>query len=167
MEAVAAAEAVAPPAARRAGPAVDDFVTGVLAHDRAFLGRTITLIESRNPAHQRTANEILLKLLPHAGGAYRIGITGVPGVGKSTFIEAFGCNLTRQGLKVAVLAVDPTSPLSGGSILGDKTRMVNLSTEENAFIRPSPSGGTLGGVTRTTRQTIVACEAAGFDVILI
>ncbi|MBK8176249.1 MAG: methylmalonyl Co-A mutase-associated GTPase MeaB [Rhodospirillales bacterium] len=142
-------------------------VAGVLAGDRAMLGRAITFIESRNPNHQRLAAEISLRLLPHSGNAFRIGITGVPGVGKSTFVEAFGCNLCREGRKVAVLAVDPTSPLSGGSILGDKTRMANLSVEDNAFIRPSPSGGTLGGVTRTTRQTMVVCEAAGFDVILI
>ncbi len=167
VTAVAAAEAAARPPVRAVAPSVDDYVAGVLAHNRAFLGRTITLIESRNLNHQRLANEILLKLLPHAGRAFRIGITGVPGVGKSTFIEAFGTNLIKQGLKVAVLAVDPTSPLSGGSILGDKTRMVSLSTQQNAFIRPSPSGGTLGGVTRTTRQTMVVCEAAGFDVILV
>jgi LAO/AO transport system kinase len=142
-------------------------VAGVLSGDRAMLGRAITMIESRNRKHQRIAAEISLKLFPHSGNAYRIGITGVPGVGKSTFIEAFGCNLIKTGKKVAVLAVDPTSPLSGGSILGDKTRMANLSLQENAFIRPSPSGGTLGGVTRTTRQTIVVCEAAGFDVILV
>jgi GTPase len=158
-----------PPPARasRARPSVDDLVAGVLSGDRAMLGRAITMIESRNRNHQRIAAEISLKLFPHSGNAYRIGITGVPGVGKSTFIEAFGCNLIKAGKKVAVLAVDPTSPLSGGSILGDKTRMANLSLQENAFIRPSPSGGTLGGVTRTTRQTIVVCEAAGFDVILV
>lgn len=148
-------------------PDVDTLAAGVLAGDRSILGRAITLIESRNPAHQRLSAELSLKLFPHSGKAFRIGITGVPGVGKSTFIEAFGCNLINAGMRVAVLAVDPTSPLTGGSILGDKTRMANLSVEENAFIRPSPSGGTLGGVTRTTRQTIVACEAAGFDVILV
>lgn len=165
---VAAAEAAARPQLRGvARPGVDDYVAGVLAQDRAFLGRAITLIESKSPRHQQIANEIILKLLPHSGKAFRIGVTGVPGVGKSTFIEAFGCNLIEQGLKVAVLAVDPTSPVSGGSILGDKTRMVNLCTQDNAFIRPSPSGGTLGGVTRTTRQTMVACEAAGYDIILV
>jgi LAO/AO transport system ATPase len=165
---VAAAEADARPQLRGAArPGVDDYVAGVLAQDRAFLGRAITLIESKSPRHQQTANEIILQLLPHSGKAFRVGITGVPGVGKSTFIEAFGCNLIEHGLKVAVLAVDPTSPVSGGSILGDKTRMVNLCTQDNAFIRPSPSGGTLGGVTRTTRQTMVACEAAGYDVILV
>lgn len=148
-------------------PNVEELAEGVLAGDRSMLGRAITLIESRNPGHQRAAADLSLKLFPHSGKAFRIGITGVPGVGKSTFIEAFGCNLIDAGKKVAVLAVDPTSPLTGGSILGDKTRMANLSVQEHAFIRPSPSGGTLGGVTRTTRQTIVVCEAAGFDVILV
>ncbi|HYN40083.1 MAG TPA: methylmalonyl Co-A mutase-associated GTPase MeaB [Rhodospirillales bacterium] len=165
----AAASIPAPPAPvrGRGRPSIDDLAAGVLAGNRAMLGQAITLIESRNPQHQRLAAELSLKLLPHSGNAFRIGITGVPGVGKSTFIEAFGCNLIRGGRRVAVLAVDPTSPLTGGSILGDKTRMANLSVEENAFIRPSPSGGTLGGVTRTTRQTMVVCEAAGFDVILV
>jgi LAO/AO transport system kinase len=161
------AEQPAAPAPRRTAPSVDDYVQGVLAHDRALLGRTITLIESKNPKHNALANEILVQLLPHAGRSYRIGITGVPGVGKSTFIEAFGCYLIDRGHRVAVLAVDPTSPLSGGSILGDKTRMVNLGQRDAAFIRPSPSGGTLGGVTKTTRQTMVACDAAGYDVILV
>jgi LAO/AO transport system kinase len=151
----------------RARPNVDELVAGVLSGDRAMLGRAITMIESRNRNHQRIAAEISLKLFPHSGNAYRIGITGVPGVGKSTFIEAFGCNLIDASRRVAVLAVDPTSPLTGGSILGDKTRMANLSVQENAFSRPSPSGGTLGGVTRTTRQTIIVCEAAGFDTILV
>jgi GTPase len=146
---------------------IDELVDGVLAGNRAMLGRAITIIESSNPQHQPIANEISRRLLPHSGNAFRIGITGVPGVGKSTFIEAFGCNLIADNRKVAVLAVDPTSPVTGGSILGDKTRMASLSVEENAFIRPSPSGGTLGGVTRTTRQTMVVCEAAGFDVILV
>lgn len=162
---VAPADAQGQPA--RAGPSVDDLVQGVLARDRAMLGRAITLIESRSPRHQRLAQDILLGLLPHAGRAHRIGITGVPGVGKSTFIEAFGCALIEKGHRVAVLAVDPTSPVSGGSILGDKTRMTELTQHEDAFVRPSPSGGTLGGVTRTTRQTIVVCEAAGYDVVLI
>ena len=148
-------------------PDVGELAEGVLSGDRSMLGRAITLIESRNPGHQRAAAELSLKLFPHSGKAFRIGITGVPGVGKSTFIEAFGCNLIDAGKKVAVLAVDPTSPLTGGSILGDKTRMANLSVQQDSFIRPSPSGGTLGGVTRTTRQTIVVCEAAGFDVILV
>lgn len=155
------------PAGARGRLTVDDYVTGVIGGDRAMLGRTITMVESRNPRHQEIAQEIITRLLPHAGKSYRIGITGVPGVGKSTFIESFGCMLTGKGHRVAVLAVDPTSPVSGGSILGDKTRMQTLSQEPNAFIRPSPSGGTLGGVTRTTRQTIVVVEAAGYDVVLI
>jgi LAO/AO transport system kinase len=162
--------AVAEPATRasaRAAFSVDDYVEGVLSGNRAVIGRAITMIESRSPKHRQTAQEILVRLLPHAGRSHRIGITGVPGAGKSTFIESFGCNLIKKGLKVAVLAVDPTSPVSGGSILGDKTRMAELAQLENAFIRPSPSGGTLGGVTRTTRQTLVVCEAAGYDVILI
>jgi LAO/AO transport system kinase len=164
----AAASVAAPsPVRSRERPSVEDLAAGVLAGNRAILGQAITLIESRNRAHQRLAVELSLKLFPHSGKAFRVGITGVPGVGKSTFIEAFGCNLIAAGLKVAVLAVDPSSPLTGGSILGDKTRMAQLSVKENAFIRPSPSGGTLGGVTRTTRQTIVVCEAAGFDVILV
>jgi LAO/AO transport system kinase len=158
---------------RRATFTVDDYVDGVLSGDRTMLGRTITVIESRNARHQEIGQEILLRLLnhirgiPHAKRAHRIGITGVPGVGKSTFIEAFGCNLTRSDHKVAVLAVDPSSTVSGGSILGDKTRMQELSVEPNAFIRPSPSSGTLGGVARATRATMVVCEAAGFDVILV
>jgi LAO/AO transport system kinase len=163
----AAVSSPSPATLARAHPSVDDLVGGVLSGDRAMLGRAITMIESRNRKHQRIAAEISLKLFPHSGNAYRIGITGVPGVGKSTFIEAFGCDLIRMGKRVAVLAVDPTSPLTGGSILGDKTRMANLGVQDNAFIRPSPSGGTLGGVTRTTRQSIVVCEAAGFDVILV
>ena len=154
-------------AAPRAGLTIDDYVAGVRAHDRAILGRTITMIESRSPRHRRLAQEILVRLLPYAGGAHRIGITGVPGAGKSTFIEGFGLELVKRGHRVAVLAVDPSSPVSGGSILGDKTRMTELTQREEAFVRPSPSGGTLGGVARTTRQTIVACEAAGYDVILI
>ncbi|TVR78797.1 MAG: methylmalonyl Co-A mutase-associated GTPase MeaB [Rhodospirillales bacterium] len=164
---------VAARAPARAPLTVDDYVDGVLAGDRALLGRTITIIESRSPRHQEIAQEILLRLLNHLRNipdekrAHRIGITGVPGVGKSTFIEAFGCALTRQGHRVAVLAVDPSSSLSGGSILGDKTRMQDLSNDPNAFIRPSPSSGTLGGVTRTTRATMVVCEAAGYDALLV
>ena len=155
------------PAARRRPMSVDDYVTGVLNHDRATLGRTITLVESRNPAHQTLAQQVLLRLLPHTGKAQRVGITGVPGVGKSTFIEALGKLLTGHGHRVAVLAVDPTSTRSGGSILGDKTRMTELASDPNAFIRPSPSSGTLGGVTRATRETMVVCEAAGYDVVLV
>jgi len=157
----------------RAALTVDDYVEGVLAGNRATLGRAITIIESRSPRHLELAQEILLRLLNHLREipderrAHRIGITGVPGVGKSTFIEALGCNLTRAGHRVAVLAVDPSSTLSGGSILGDKTRMQDLSADPNAFIRPSPSSGTLGGVTRTTRSTMIVCEAAGYDVLLV
>jgi LAO/AO transport system kinase len=146
---------------------VDEYVSGVLSGDRARLGRAITLVESRNPDHQRVAQEVLVQLLPHAGKAHRVGISGVPGVGKSTFIEAMGCKLCDDGLKVAVLAVDPSSSRTGGSILGDKTRMEELSQRENAFIRPSPSAGRLGGVNRATRETMIVCEAAGFDVVLV
>lgn len=140
---------------------------GVRAGDRAAIGRAITLVESRNPEHAKQAQELLVHLTPASGIAHRIGVTGVPGVGKSTFIEAFGCNLTAAGHRVAVLAVDPTSSRTGGSILADKTRMQRLSRDENAFIRPSPSSGTLGGVTRTTRETMVVLEAAGYDVVLV
>lgn len=146
---------------------VDALLTGVLADERPVLARAITLLESTNPAHREKAQELLLGALPHAGGALRIGITGVPGVGKSTFIESFGLYLVEHGYKVAVLAVDPSSTRSKGSILGDKTRMATLSTEPRAYIRPSPTSGTLGGVAKATRETIVLLEAAGFDVILI
>lgn len=135
--------------------------------DRAALGRAITLVESRNKGHEADAQQLLQGLLPHTGSAHRIGITGVPGVGKSTTIDTLGCNLTAQGHKVAVLAVDPTSQRTGGSILGDKTRMAQLAIDPNAFIRPSPSVGTLGGVTRRTRETMLLCEAAGYDVIIV
>jgi LAO/AO transport system kinase len=146
---------------------VEDYVNGVLKFDRNILARTITLIESNNPTHHDTAQEVLKKSLPHSGKSLRIGITGVPGAGKSTLIEALGMYLIKQGHKVAVLTVDPSSTVTKGSILGDKTRMENLSKEKNCFIRPSPSGGTLGGVTRKSRETITICEAAGFDIILI
>lgn len=149
------------------GPSIDELYNGVLQGDRTILARSITLIESNADHHFRKAQELLQKLLPHSGKSIRIGITGVPGAGKSTFIEAFGSYLCEQGLKVAVLAVDPSSSLSGGSILGDKTRMEQLSRNPRAFIRPSPSGGKLGGVHRKTRETMLLCEAAGFDVILI
>ena len=144
-----------------------DYASGVLAGDRAVLARAITLIESRNPDHHATGQQMLLKLLPHTGKTQRIGISGLPGAGKSTFIDAFGTMLTGLGHKVAVLAVDPTSSRSGGSILGDKTRMTRLSQDPNAFIRPSPTGGTLGGVARATREAILVCEAAGFDIVLV
>ena len=152
---------------KRKNLSVDDYVTGVLSFDRNILARTITLIESNNPTHHNTAQEVLTKLLPHSGKSLRIGITGVPGAGKSTLIEALGMYLIKQGHKIAVLTVDPSSTVTKGSILGDKTRMENLSKEKNCFIRPSPSGGNLGGVTRKSRETITACEAAGFNIILI
>ena len=144
-----------------------EFIEGVLAQNRRIVAKTITLIESSLPTHQEEAKTIVDTLLPYAGNAVRIGITGVPGVGKSTYIESFGLQLVDQGHQVAVLAVDPSSSKSGGSIMGDKTRMERLSLEQRAFIRPSPSGGTLGGVARRTRETIVVCEAAGFDVIIV
>jgi LAO/AO transport system kinase len=146
---------------------IEDYVAGVLAGDRAILSRAITLIESQSPAHEQKAQEVLQRLLPHTGHARRIGITGVPGVGKSTFIEAFGCHLINQGHSVAVLTIDPTSKRSGGSILGDKTRMENLSRDLRAFIRPSPAGDGFGGVARRTRETMLLCEAAGFDLVLV
>ena len=146
---------------------VDDFVSNILAGNIPFLSRAITLVESTNDKHQQKANEILDRCLPHANNSVRIGITGVPGVGKSTFIESFGKHLTAQGKKVAVLAVDPSSSVNKGSILGDKTRMEELVTDKNAFIRPSPSGSSLGGVAQKTRESIILCEAAGFDTIII
>lgn len=139
----------------------------ILAGNRISLARGITLVESNSEQHFHESQKMLEKLLPHTGKAIRIGITGVPGAGKSTFIEAFGSYLCRNDLKVAVLAVDPTSSLTGGSILGDKTRMEQLARNPKAFIRPSPSGGKLGGVHRKTRETMLLCEAAGFDVILV
>lgn len=146
---------------------ITQFIDGIGAGDRAVLGRAITLVESNRPEHQKLAQELLLALMPETGRAHRVGITGVPGVGKSTFIEAVGMKLTEQGHRVAVLAVDPTSKRSGGSILGDKTRMNALANNPAAFIRPSPSSGTLGGVGRKTRETMFICEAAGFDLILV
>jgi LAO/AO transport system kinase len=143
------------------------YVDGVRGGDRAILARAITLIESEQPSHAELAQKVLEALLPETGGAHRVGISGVPGAGKSTFIDALGTMLTREGHRVAVLAVDPTSSISGGSILGDKTRMPTLSNDPNAFIRPSPTSGTLGGVARKTRETILLCEAAGFDVVLV
>jgi len=145
----------------------EDFVAGVLNRDRTILARAITLIESNSSKHLDQAQEVLRQLLPYTGKSVRIGITGVPGAGKSTFIEALGMNLVKAGHRVAVLAVDPSSTVTHGSILGDKTRMEMLSREENCFIRPSPSAGALGGVTRKTRETALLCEASGFDVILV
>lgn len=144
-----------------------DLSAGVQARDATLLARAITLVESTAAQHAADAAELMKTLLPHRDHSVRVGITGVPGVGKSTFIEAFGLYLCEQGHRVAVLAVDPTSVVSGGSILGDKTRMEKLSRHPAAYIRPSPSGGALGGVTRKTRETITLCEAAGYDVILV
>jgi LAO/AO transport system kinase len=152
---------------KRRALTVNDYVKGIIDGNRTILSQAITLIESSVPQHQETAQEIIQQCLPKAGKSIRVGITGVPGVGKSTFIESMGKHLTSQGHKLAVLAIDPSSERSGGSILGDKTRMEELSTDVNAFIRPSPSAGTLGGVARRTRETIILCEAAGFDVIFI
>ena len=146
---------------------VDAYAKGVLAGDRGQLSKAITLVESRRPDHRALAQKLLVELLPHAGGAHRVGITGVPGAGKSTFIDALGTTLTSAGHRVAVLAVDPSSTRTGGSILGDKTRMARLAVDPAAFIRPSPTSGTLGGVTRATRETIVLMEAAGYDVVLV
>ncbi|WP_028580676.1 methylmalonyl Co-A mutase-associated GTPase MeaB [Desulfogranum japonicum] len=143
------------------------YIQGVLDFNRLMLARTITLIESQLSTHQDIAREVISELLPHTGKAVRLGITGVPGAGKSTFIESFGTMLTGLGYRVAVLAIDPSSTRSGGSILGDKTRMERLAVNDMAFIRPSPSGGSLGGVARKTRETMLICEAAGFDVIIV
>ena len=155
------------PPPRRRTLTTEDYVQGVLARDPPVLARAITLIESNAPAHQAQAQQVLAQLLPHTGRAHRIGITGIPGAGKSTFIEAFGCHLTGSGQRVAVLAIDPSSSVTGGSILGDKVRMEKLGRERNAFIRPSPSGGSLGGVARKTREAILICEAAGYDVVIV
>lgn len=152
---------------RKIQPSAAELVTGILSGSITALSRAITLIESTNSDHLERANEVIKACLPHANKSVRIGITGVPGVGKSTFIEAFGKHLTGQGKKVAVLAVDPSSTISHGSILGDKTRMEELVKDKNAFIRPSASGETLGGVARKTRESISLCEACGFDTIII
>jgi len=143
------------------------YVKKILEGDRIGLSQAITLVESALPEHQEIAQQIIEQCIPHAGKSVRIGITGVPGVGKSTFIEAFGTHLTSMGHRVAVLAIDPSSQRSKGSILGDKTRMEQLAVDPNAYVRPSPSAGSLGGVARKTRETVVLCEAAGFDVIVI
>lgn len=145
----------------------DEYVSGILRGDRVILSQAITLSESTQPKHQAKAQEVIEKCLPHAGNSVRLGITGTPGVGKSTFIEAFGIRLIQKDLRVAVLAVDPSSQVSSGSILGDKTRMQELSVHPDAFIRPSAAGGSLGGVARKTRESIVLCEAAGFDWIIV
>ena len=148
-------------------PPLDDFVGGVLGGDRAMLARAITLVESGRADHRALAEELLQRVLPKAGPAMRVGITGVPGVGKSTAIDQLGMNLIARGHKVAVLAIDPTSRRTGGAILGDKTRMERLSQQRAAFIRPSPTAGTLGGVARRTRETMALVEAAGFDVVIV
>jgi LAO/AO transport system kinase len=152
---------------RRRTPSVADYVAGILAGNRVVLSQAITLVESTRTDHRQLAENIIEACLPHAGKSIRIGITGTPGVGKSTFIEAFGSQITEGGKKVAVLAIDPTSQVSHGSILGDKTRMQHLSVNENAFIRPSPAGDSLGGVARKTRESIILCEAAGYEVIIV
>ncbi|UPM56280.1 methylmalonyl Co-A mutase-associated GTPase MeaB [Gottfriedia acidiceleris] len=145
----------------------DDYVNGVLEGNRTILAQTITLIESNSSAHMNSAQNVLTRLLPYSGRSIRIGITGVPGAGKSSLIESFGTYLCEQGHKVAVLTIDPSSTITKGSILGDKTRMDSLSKNPNAFIRPSASGGSLGGIARKTRESMLVCEAAGYDVILI
>ncbi|WP_336205047.1 methylmalonyl Co-A mutase-associated GTPase MeaB [Nonomuraea sp. LPB2021202275-12-8] len=146
---------------------LEDYVQGVKAGSRTWIARAITLVESTRPDHMALAQRLLVELTPIAGQATRVGVSGVPGVGKSTFVDALGTLLTGRGHKVAVLAVDPSSTRTGGSILGDKTRMARLSTDPAAFIRPSPSSGTLGGVTKATREAMVVVEAAGFDVVLV
>ncbi len=150
-------------------PAIDviALAESLLAGDRAALARAITLVESAAPQHEAPAQALLGQLLPHTGNSIRIGITGVPGAGKSTFIDTFGCHLTERGHKVAVLAIDPSSAISRGSILGDKTRMESLARDDNAFVRPSPTSGVLGGVGGKTREAILVCEAAGYDVIIV
>mgnify|MGYP001287861212 CR=1 FL=1 len=152
---------------KKNSPPVSYYVDGIKKGNRAVLAKAITIIESNHPDHFQTGQQILKEIMPYSGRSVRIGITGVPGAGKSTFIDKFGTELCKMGKKVAVLAIDPSSVMSQGSILGDKTRMEHLSREPNAYIRPSPSGGTLGGVHRKTRESILLCEAAGFDVILV
>jgi LAO/AO transport system kinase len=155
------------PGPRRRDLTPDEYFAGVRGGDRAILARALTLIESSSPRHQPLAEDLLTRLLPHTGQSVRVGISGPPGVGKSTFIEALGLHLVGRRLRVAVLAVDPSSGVSGGSILGDKTRMPRLAAHPSAYIRPSPSAGTLGGVARKTREAMLVCEAAGYNVVLI
>jgi LAO/AO transport system kinase len=166
---VGASEIGAPisPLPRRRQLSADDYVQGVLSKNRTIIAQTITLVESNNTNHMEMAQQVLKELLPYTGNSIRVGITGVPGAGKSTIIEALGSMLCDKGNTVAVLAVDPSSTITRGSILGDKTRMDGLSRHPNAFIRPTASGGTLGGVNRKSRETMLICEAAGFDIILI
>lgn len=146
---------------------INYYIDGIKKRDRRIVAKTITLIESSLSSHQKLAQAIINRLISLSGDAVRLGITGVPGVGKSTFTESFGMHLIKEGKRVAVLAVDPSSTRSGGSILADKTRMEKLSLEKDAFIRPSPSGGTLGGVAKKTREAMIICEAAGFDVVIV
>ncbi len=162
-----AADELAGNAAKRATLSLEQYLAGVRAGDRVVLARAITLVESNRPDHQDLAQALLTELMPHTGQAIRLGITGVPGAGKSTFIEALGTHLTKQTRRVAVLAVDPSSQLTGGSILGDKTRMPRLAAEERAFIRPSPTATALGGVARKTRESMLLCEAAGYETIIV
>lgn len=152
---------------RRRHLTVDEYVQGVMNGNRAIIAQAITLVESNLPKHMEMAQKVLKELIPYTGKSIRIGITGVPGAGKSTLIESFGMMLCEQNHRVAVLAVDPTSSVSRGSILGDKTRMEHLSRHPHAYVRPSPSSGTLGGVTRKSRETLLICEAAGYDVIIV
>ncbi len=152
---------------RRRALTLEEYESGVRAGDVSVLARALTLIESSSPRHKPLAETLLTRLLPHTGRSIRVGITGVPGVGKSTFIDTLGVYLVRRGLRVAVLAVDPSSGVSGGSILGDKTRMPRLAAEPAAYIRPSPAAGTLGGVARKTREAMLVCEAAGYGVVLV
>jgi LAO/AO transport system kinase len=171
MDGVGADEALPPraehPVSKRRELTAADYVSGALSGNRTILSRAITLVESNSPIHAEISSRVIKELLPHTGKSTRVGITGVPGAGKSTFIDVLGNRLCEAGHKVAVLAVDPSSSVTKGSILGDKTRMERLSRHRNAFIRPSPSGGTLGGVTRKSRETMLLCEAAGYDVILV
>ena len=146
---------------------MNDLAAGVLAGDRGAVARAITLVESTSPIHREAARELLGELVSHSGKATRVGVSGVPGVGKSTFIDELGSLLTSQGHRVAVLAVDPSSVASHGSVMGDKTRMNRLAVDDSAFVRPSPSAGTLGGVARATREAMVVLEAAGYDVVLV
>jgi GTPase len=155
------------PLPRRRTLSVDEYFDGVREGHIEVVSRALTLVESSNPQHKLLAEELLTRLMPYTGGAIRVGITGTPGAGKSTFIESLGMHLVRSGRRVAVLAIDPSSSITGGSILGDKTRMAHLAAEPSAFIRPSPSAGTLGGVARKTRESMLLCEAAGYDVVLI
>lgn len=161
------ARSLSAPSPTPAGIGLDALVAGVCGGDRAVLARAITLLESRRPDHRALADAVLAEVMPRTGGSQRLGISGVPGAGKSTFIEAFGLRQVEAGRRVVVLAIDPSSALSGGSILGDKTRMQHLANHPAAFVRPSPTGGTLGGVASRTRETLLLCEAAGYDLVIV